>query len=143
MSPWLDVLAHGLKQLPYKAAAPFRVPFLNDEDRKNHPVWGVRDATDLSWWNIGVRNSIHNFNNRQPVPFTRKGNKRAQQDWSLEKLDGFQWRLSTAEDDSMVSLRVTWGKARPSKGKKEFYIGWKMDSGTPYVNLTFFQLRVF
>jgi len=143
MKAWLNVLAHGLKQLPYKVAAPFRVPFLNDSERVNHPVWGVRDATDLSWWNIGVRNAIHNFNNKPARPYTRKGNKRAQMDWTLEKLEGFQWRVSTSDDGELVSFRATWGKPRPEKGKREFYIGWKMDNDLPYVNMTFFQPRIF
>lgn len=143
MSPWLDVFAQGLKQLPYKVAAPFVVPFLSKADRKDHPTWGVRDATDLGWWNIGVRNSLHNFNNRPYKNYTSSGNKLAQQDWTLEKLEGFQWRRSIADDNSMVSFRMTWGKPRKDKGKREFYIGWKMDSGLRYVGLTFFQLRVF
>jgi len=142
VSPWLSVLGHGLKQLPYKIAAPFVVPFLNESERSTHPVWGVRDTEDLSWWNVGVRNAIHNFNNVKARPYTRKGNKLAQEDWSLEELDGFQWRLSRSVDGELVSFRATWGEPRASKGKKEFYIGWKMDNDKAYVSLTFFQLRL-
>ena len=119
-------------RLPIKILAPIMVLFV---DRKSHPVWGVRDATDLSWWNTGLRNAAHNFMTRATPMYTTQGSD------NLENLDGFQWRYRESLDGVYVSFRCTWGAPR-NKGKKEFYIGWIMNDD-PTMRLTFFQLRMF
>lgn len=102
-----------------KLLAPLVVPFLNDEKRKNHLIWGVDDATDLSWWNIGVRNACHNFRQRNSPPHKCAGDK------DMEK-EGKKYRFCYSLDGKYRSHRWTWGKARPKKGKREFYIGWTL-----------------
>jgi hypothetical protein len=110
---------------------------MSDEERKNDPTFGVRDATDLSWWNIAVRNAGHNLFSR-PMPEYRTKTNTA--DETLEALPGFQWRYRESLDGEYVSFRMTWGKPDKSKGKNEFYIGWVMNE-TEYMRLSFFQLR--
>lgn len=135
MIAWVKVILLGVTKLPCKLLAPLAVLFV---DRNTHPIWGVRDATDLSWWNIGVRNACHNMYTRPQVQFITKGNTI---DPSLEAKDGLQWRYRKSLDGKYVSFRMTWGKQR-YKGKREFYIGWTMNKAS-YMRLTFFQLRVF
>lgn len=132
---WLTVVVLGLLKLPFKLLAPLAVLFV---DRKHHSIWGVRDATDLSWWNTGIRNGAHNMFIRPQVEYITKGNT---DDVTLERMDGFQWRFRRSLDAKYVSFRVTWGEPR-NKGKKEFYVGWTMNE-TPDMRLTFFQLRPF
>lgn len=137
---WLKVFGLGLGgKVLAKIAAPVAVLFV---DRKTHPIWGVADATDFSWWNTGVRNGAHNLFTKKQVTYYQTGNARAQADWTLEKLAGFQWRRRESLDGEYVSFRCTWGEPRQSKGKREFYIGWTM-SEVPTFSLTFFQLRLF
>ena len=137
---WLKVFWIGLVCVwPAKILAPLAVLVVN---RTTHPIWGVADATDLSWWNTGVRNGAYNLFNRKRVLYYQTGNARARADWSLEKLAGFQWRYRESLDLGYVSFRMTWGKPRADKGKREFYIGWTM-SEVPTFSLTFFQLRIF
>lgn len=134
---WLKVFVIGLfLQVPVKLLAPVAVFFV---DRKTHPIFGLSDATDLSWWNVAIRNGGGNFLNRPRPEFITKGNT---DDETLEKLSGFQWRLRTSIDGEYVSFRCTWGEPRASKGKREFYIGWIMNE-KPIMNFTFFQLRLF
>jgi hypothetical protein len=141
MTAWLKVIGLGITKLPFKFLALFAYPFI---DKVNNPFFGVRDATDLSYYNIAVRNGAHNLYNRPDVPHTTTGNT---DDESLEKLEGFQWRRRESLDGKYVSFRVTWGKPRASKGKKEFYIGWTMGSSNlkdeARMRLTFFQFRPF
>jgi len=137
---WFNVFLIGIFCIvPAKLLAPIAVLFV---DRKNHPIWGVRDATDLGYWNTGFRNSAHNLLNKPAVRFTQNGNDLAKRDWSLETLPGFQWRTRKSVDGKYVSLRITWGEPRPSKGKREFYIGWTMNK-TPTFGLSFVQFRPF
>lgn len=140
MKGWPLVFGLGLAKIPLKILAPLVVPFLDEEDRRYHWCWGAEDATDLSWWNIGVRNSVHNWTKRYTPPWwTTKTNTPT--DPSLEKVSGLQYRVRRSEDDRYVSFRATWGKPRP-KGKREFYIGWTLNN-EPRMRLTFFQLRIF
>jgi hypothetical protein len=133
---WTTVILLGVfGKLFAKLLAPVAVLFVN---RKTHPVWGVRDATDLSWWNTGVRNGAHNFFSRPTPAFSTTGNT---DDETLERLEGFQWRRRQSADGKYVSFRCTWGKPR-NKGKREFYVGWTMNEKA-YMRLTFFQLRLF
>lgn len=136
---WLKVVALGLGKIPLKILALVVVPFLSDKQRKYHSVWGVSDATDLSWKNVAVTNGIHNLTVRPQVEYRTKSNTT---DNTLEKLKGFQWRYrESVSKGDYVSFRMTWGKPR-NKGKKEFYIGWTMNE-TPEMRLTFFQFRPF
>lgn len=132
---WLRVVLLGLfGKWIAKLLAPIAILFV---DRKTHPIWGVRDATDLSWWNTGIRNAAHNLFSRPQVAFTTTGNT---PDETLERLTGWQWRYRKSLDGKYVSFRMTWGAPRSSKGKHEFYVGWTMNE-KPYMRLTFFQLR--
>lgn len=133
---WLKVALLGLSKVPFKIMAPFAYPFI---DKVNNPVFGVRDATDLSFYNIAIRNGCHNMYTVPMPAFFTEGNT---DDETLEKLDGLQWRLRYSPNFKYVSFRVTWGKPRHGKGKKEFYIGWTMNEKA-YARLTFFQLRPF
>ena len=135
MMAWLRVFLLGVIKLPMKVIAPFAYPFINPI---TNPVFGVRDANDLSWYNIAIRNGCHNLFTIDQPEFTTRSNS---YDHTLEKLDCFQWRYRKSLDGKYVSFRCTWGEPR-NKGKKEFYIGWTMNAA-PYARLTFFQLRPF
>ena len=137
MRSWLRVIGLGLLKWPAKLAALVVVPFLNEEQRNDHPVFGVRDAVDLSYWNIAVRNSVHNMITIDQPNYRWYGNT---DDFDMEQ-DGFQWRRCESFDGQYVSFRITWGKAR-AKGKREFYVGWTMNQKS-YARLTFFQFRPF
>lgn len=135
LKAWVKVVLMGtFGKLLAKIAAPVAVFFV---DRKAHWIWGVSDATDLSWWNTGVRNGAHNLFKRPQVQFYSYGNT---DDITLEKLSGFQWRRCESVDGKYVSFRMTWGEPRKSKGKREFYVGWTMND-EPMMRLTFFQFR--
>lgn len=148
-SGWLRVLKYGLMQLPYKIAAPFVVPFLSKDERRSHPKFGNTGATDLGWWNIGVRNSCGNYEAR-PMPAYRTSGQ-FKGDETLEKVPGWQWRVrhsieynasgAISDVGRFRSFRFTFGPVRPQKGKWEFYVGYKMDSSEKVMRLTFFQLR--
>ena len=131
MSPWTKVILLGLSKWPLKVAAVFVVPFT--KDRVNHPVFGVHDATDLSWWNIAVRNGVHNMYTRPRPKFTSVGE-------IDETVEGIQVRWRTSEDGQYVSYRRVWGEPRPGKGKREIYVGWVMNEKY-YMRLSFFQFR--
>ena len=134
---WINVLFFGLLRLPVKLLAPIAVLFV---DRKNHPVWGVNDTDDLSWWNVAIRNGAHNFTERPTVKFDTWTN--TPDDETLEQKAGFQWRYRRSASGAYVSFRCTWGEPRPEKGKREFYIGWTMND-QPVMRCTFFQFRPF
>ena len=133
---WLTVIVLGLCKWPAKLLAPVAVFFV---DRNFHSIWGVQDATDLSWYNIAIRNGAHNMTVRPQVGYNTKTNT---DDETLEKLEGFQWRQRKSLDGKYVSFRMTWGKPRKDDGKREFYVGWTMNQN-PYMRLTFFQFRPF
>ena len=137
---WLKVIGLGVfVKIPAKILALVVYPFI---DKVNNPIWGVRDATDLSYYNIAIRNGAHNFYNRPDVEHETFANT---EDHTLENEEGFQWRYRRSLDGKYVSFRMTWGAPRASKGKKEFYVGWTMGSGNlkgeSRMRLTFFQFR--
>ncbi len=139
MKGWTKVFVLGFAKLPLKIAALFVVPFLNDEQRVKHPIWGCNDATDLSWNNIAFRNGVHNlYELKTPQWITVSTN--TPEDPTLEKVEGFQYRYRKSDNEEFVSFRMTWGKPDRSKGKNEFYVGWTMNE-KPTMRLTFFQLR--
>lgn len=133
---WLGVFFfYAPVKLIAKVLAPFAVLVV---DRKDHPVWGVSDATDFGYWNTAFRNSAHNLFLKPRMPYVTYGSD----DETLEKVDGFQWRYRRSTGaGNYVSFRCTWGKPR-DKGKREFYIGWTMNE-TPTMRPTFFQFRPF
>lgn len=134
MFAWIKVFAIGIFGIiPAKIIAPFVWPFI---DKKNHPIWGIDDTTDFSYWNGAFRNSAHNLLNKPRVEYTSTGNT---DDETLEQLEGFQWRHRKSLNGKYVSFRITWGKPN-NKGKKEFYIGWTMNE-TPSFGLSFVQFR--
>jgi len=132
--PWLKVIVLGISKWPFKALAPLAYPFI---DKVNNPIWGVKDATDLSFSNIAFRNACHNMLTRDMPEFDTWGNT---EDETLEKLEGFQWRYRRSKDGKYVSFRMTWGKPDGKKGKDEFYVGWTMNEDD-YMGVTFAQLR--
>ena len=140
MKGWPLVFAKGVTKLPLKIVAPFVVPFLSKKSRVHHPVFGVKDATDTSWWNVGIRNSVHNYTRVPTLTwYTVKTN--TPNDASLEEVAGWQYRIRHSSDTKYKSFRATWGKPR-AKGKREFYIGWTLNNES-FMRLTFFQLRLF
>ena len=143
MRAWISVLMHGLVKIPLKIIAPVGYFFI--KDKVNHPIFGVRDAEDLSWYNIAIRNGCHNFFNKPGVQYWERTN--TPEDTTLEMLDGFQWRYRKSLNGKYVSFRCTWGAPRQSKGKREFYIGWTLGQtnlkGEERMRLTFFQFRPF
>lgn len=135
MKAWAKVIWLGIfGKLLAKISAPVAVLFV---DRVEHPIWGIQDTQDTSYWNCAFRNSAHNmFTRPMPVYYTFSNTK----DWTLEKRKGFQWRRRVSVDGEYVSFRMTWGKIKP-KGKNEFYVGWVMNEVSDYMRLSFFQLR--
>lgn len=137
---WLRIIFLGLAKLPLRLIAPLAYPFI---DPVHNPVFGVRDATDTSFYNIAIRNACHNLTRRPGVPYRGLTNT---DDWTLEKYSGLQWRWRQSLDGRYASFRVTWGEPRP-KGKREFYVGWTLGQhdlkGNYVMRLTFFQLRPF
>lgn len=140
ISAWLKVVGLGIAKWPFKVLAPFVVPFLSDEQRRLNPIFGVADATDLSWYNIAIRNGCHNMITVPMPPWITVATN-TPEDPSMELRDGLQWRYRRSHDGKYVSFRVTWGAPR-KKGKREFYVGWTLND-RPYARLTFFQLRPF
>jgi hypothetical protein len=133
---WIRVFLLGVFAiLPAKILAPIMVLFTEDD----HPIWG-NDERVISYWDSAFRNGAFNLLNKPMVEYITTGNTN---DDTLEGLDGFQWRYRKSLDGKYVSFRMTWGKPRKSKGKREFYIGWTMRPGWDYMGLTFFQLRLF
>lgn len=132
--PWIKVIALGIAKWPFKILAPLAYPFI---DKNKNPIWGVKDATDLSFYNIAIRNAAHNMITKDMPEFDTWGNT---EDETLEKLEGFQWRYRRSKNGKYVSFRMTWGKPDGSKGKDEFYAGWTMNE-TDYMRVTFFQIR--
>ena len=141
---WARVVGVGLfARIPCKIAAFFVVPFLDEKARKEHSVFGNNWTNDLSYYNIAVRNGAYNLS-RKPMPnFSTQANTK---DHTLEKEEGLQWRYRRSTGDGKyVSFRMSWGKPRKSKGKREIYIGWKMRENFEdnTMSLTFMQIRIF
>lgn len=137
---WAKVVLLGLAKWPAKLAAVFVVPFLNDTQRVIHPVFGVQDATDLSYYNIAIRNGAHNMITR-PMPNWVTTATNTPDDPSMERYSGLQWRRRESDDGRYVSFRVTFGPVR-FKGKREIYVGWTMNEES-YMRITFIQVRIF
>lgn len=144
MKGWLNVFLVGIFVVwPLKVLALIVVPFLK-EGRVTNKWFGARDAKDLSYWNIGVRNGAHNALTKSSVVYKQTGNvpRVLKGDPDPMEESGFKWRRRESMDDKYVSFRATFGNQR-DKGKREFYIGWTMDVNSKTFSITFFQLRVF
>jgi len=133
-----NFLFYGILKLAAKLLALLVVPFMDDDQRVHDPVLGCEDATDLSYWNIAIRNGAHNFAIRDRVDYQTFPHPHP--DETLEKLDGYQWRFRRSLSGNYLSFRCTWGEPRPAKGKREFYIGWTMNE-TPRMRPTL-QVRL-
>ena len=104
-----------------KIKAIFVVPFLGEAQRITHPTYGVRDATDLSYRNIAIRNGAHNYGNRKLVQYSQIGAIN-------ETVPGTYVRIRETLSGRFFSYRKVWGKPNRSKGKKELYYGWVPNS---------------
>ena len=87
--------------------------------------WGV-------FWYWAIRNPGIRKGLKQPETFNQVGD-------IDESKPGFQWRWRNTR--WLDSFRVAWGQPDKKKGKKEFYIGWRIGSTGPF-NFTL-QLRPF
>ena len=133
MDEWKEFAKAMPLRVGAKLLAPFVVPFLSRVQRQAHPIWGCTGTMDLSWWNIAIRNGAHNCFLMHSVPYLYEGDK------DMEE-PGFKWRKCTSLGGKYASFRITWGKARPKKGKREFYIGWTLSQR---LMRPVMQLRVF
>lgn len=120
---WAGWLIAVTLRLIAKILAPVAVLFVRD--KSDHPIWGIRDTDDLSYWNLAIRNSAHNFLSRSQLPFDSWAGS---EDHTLERESGLQWRYRRSlGTGNFVSFRVTWGKPRAQKGKREIYLGWTLN----------------
>ena len=103
-------------RLVAKVLAPLVVPFLSPHSRLHDEHFGCEDAISLTWWNIAIRNGAHNCFLTHTVPHTCTG------DFKMEE-EGVKKRYCLSNGGKYASFRVTWGKPRKKKGKREFYIG--------------------
>jgi len=94
-------------------------------DMKTLPIWGNSDGieswyTGSKFWWYAIRNPANNVRLlvKRPDQYTTLG------ETDLESRDGLQWTYRYS--GWLDCFRVTWGKQRPHKGKREFYIGWKL-----------------
>ena len=78
--------------------------------------WGV-----YYYW--AIRNPVRGMVLRHPSTFQQSGG-------IDEAKDGFQWRYRWS--GPYDSFRIVWGEPRAEKGKREFYIGWKLGSKSPF-----------
>jgi hypothetical protein len=101
-------------------------------EEEGYPAWSP--VSPYKWY--AIRNPVNNLRLlfHEPRFLTVLGTP------NMDTTPGLQWRY--AYGGWKDSFRVTWGKVRPFKGKKEFYIGWKIGSNVPGVGFTL-QLRAF
>lgn len=112
---WIRFIFYILARFLAKLTAPIAVFFV---DRRFHPIWGVEDTNNLSWWNIAIRNGAHNCFLRNSPPHKCTGDAKMEE-------SGLKRRFCRSLSGKYASFRVTWGKSR-KKGKREFYIGWTL-----------------
>ena len=91
----------------------------------------VLDTRAQKYWEMAIRNPA-GIEMKTPEYVTYGED-------DLESKKGFQWRYCHSK--YLDGFRCTWGEPR-NKGKREFYIGWKLKE-EPTVDFTFFQLRLF
>lgn len=83
---------------------------------KYYTRWGV-----YYYW--AIRNPVRGMVLEHPATFQQVGG-------IDESMAGFQWRYRWS--GPFDSFRITWGPPRSDKGKREFYIGWKLGSKSPF-----------
>ena len=119
------------------------VALARDWDMAVLPIWGntvgipasYNETAFKRWWWYAIRNGAGNLHfGIMPAP----------EQWVQygdidESKPGFQWRWRRI--DIRSSFRLAWGKPDPQKGKNEFYIGMVLNDDSPYVGMSFFQLR--
>jgi hypothetical protein len=113
------------------------------------PLWGNREEPVPPhgfllknrpfpvWWWFAIRNPVNNFRYMITEPKEVKsfyGKYDFSEDDPMEQA-GWRWRYRHSM--FLDSFRCTWGPARGSEGKREFYIGWKIASSTPGVGFAF------
>lgn len=84
---------------------------------------GVERTRWALWWEFAIRNPVRGLKIDGPSEYETYGTD------SLETVDGFAWRYRHSR--WLDSFRMVWGSPRPQKGKREFYIGWKIGSTSP------------
>ena len=92
-----------------------------DGNERNISGWSIWQRY---WW-FAIRNPVTGLGKIFAVPI------RWEEYGGIdESKPGYQWRYrhTTWAD----SFRIAWGRPRLNKGKKEFYIGWKIGSTSPY-----------
>jgi len=75
-----------------------------------------------TFWFWAVQNPVKMMVIEQPATYVQAGG-------IDENKPGLQWRWRRYK--GLASFRVAWGEPRADKGKKEFYIGWKIGSPSP------------
>ena len=125
----IPVMALGLIVVP--------IALLLKADMESLPIWGNYEGVEepfknklFTWY--AIRNPAHNLFSFDMPQFKTYGED------ELEG-EGFQWRYRHSK--WFDSFRCTWGDPRP-KGKREFYIGWKLRDDD-VLSFTFFQFRPF
>lgn len=94
-------------------------PWGNDEE--GYPAW--TDVGPYRWY--AIRNKANNMR----FAFLKEPKVvRAFGSLNMEAA-GFKWRYRYG--GWMDSFRLTWGKAKPKKGKNELYVGFKIGSSVP------------
>lgn len=78
------------------------------------------------WW-FAFRNPVGGMSSWFDAPVPSEIKQRGSID---ESQPGFQWRYRYS--GWFDSFRIAWGDPDPSKGKNEFYVGWKLGSSSPF-----------
>ena len=99
-------------------------------------LWGNEDEPGKgTWWNQLKwywRNPVANFRKRVKEPDNVKTYGATD---SMDEVPGLQIRYKHSA--WLDSFRLSYGKPRKGKGKKDVYVGWKIDSITPGVGFAF------
>ena len=121
---WLSYgSSHPLVTIYFVFATLATLSVLRDED-----VW-----QSFHW--LAIRNPVLGLDKYLPPA------PEVKQYGSIDEMEpGFQWRYrhTTWRD----SLRLAWGEPRPSKGKREIYVGYKIGPDVDNTSFTM-QFRVF
>jgi len=103
-------------------------------ESENIPLWWISEKGDTRWsrwWWMAIRNPVQGLD--KYLPRVDHVNQYGMID---ESRAGFQIRYRHTKWRD--SLRIAWGKPRSKKGKREFYIGYKIG---PDVDNTSFTIQ--
>jgi len=137
----------GLIAAPLRILTDWKILWLWGNDERGFRNEDFESLRALLWDRM-IRNSSGNakyaletvfgdskeFHQRGNVPQTSLHEKDPMEN------PGFKWRYRRV--GVLESFRVTWGKRRNKKGKKEIYGGFKIGSNVPGFGFTF-QMRIF